>query len=251
MKQKKHLGQHWLVDEGSLESVIAAANLEASDVVLEVGPGPGVLTRRLVEEVESVTAVEFDAELAENLFSADNLTVVNQDILKFDLRSMKAGYKVVANIPYYLTSKLLRILLESPNSPSRITLLIQKEVAERIAAAPGNLSILGVSAQFYADVTLHEVVSAEYFDPPPQVDSQIISLQVRDAPLFDIEPKQFFRVVKAGFANKRKTLINSLSSVLQLPKEQVSAVLADTGLVPTVRAQELSLEQWYELCTKL
>jgi 16S rRNA (adenine1518-N6/adenine1519-N6)-dimethyltransferase len=247
---KKSLGQHWLDDQTSLDAMLDAAEISLDDVVLEIGPGPGTLTEELVSSAKQVTAVEFDADLAQELplrVPAENLTVVNQDILRFDLTSMPPNYKVVANIPYYLTSKLLRVLCESPNHFSKAAILIQKEVAERVCAKPGDMSLLSVSVQFYCEATLGPVVKAELFTPPPKVDSQILKLSFRDKPLFDVDTKAFFRVVKAGFAQRRKTLLNSLSGGLQLNRQETEALIIKAGLAPTVRAQNLSLEDWHSL----
>jgi 16S rRNA (adenine1518-N6/adenine1519-N6)-dimethyltransferase len=247
---KKSLGQHWLDDQDSLDAMLDAAEIGLDDVVLEIGPGPGTLTEELVSSAKQVTAVEFDADLARDLplrVPAENLTVVNQDILSFDLTSLAPNYKVVANIPYYLTSNLLRTLCESPNHFSKAAILIQKEVAERVCAKPGGMSLLSVSVQFYCEANLGPVVKAELFTPPPKVDSQILKLTFRDQPLFDVDTKAFFRLVKAGFAQRRKTLLNSLSGGLQLSREETEALISKAGLIPTVRAQNLSLDDWYSL----
>ena len=181
-------------------------------------------------------------------FPAPNLNVVKKDILTFDLTALPAGYKVVANIPYYLTSHLLRVLCESSNPPSIVSLLVQKEVAERVCAKPGQMSILSVSVQFFCEASLGQVVPAKLFDPPPKVDSQILKLTYRQKPLFPgVDSKKFFQIVKAGFANRRKTLLNSLSAGLQLPKDQTSEIISSAGLKPNLRPQELSLSDWREL----
>ncbi len=248
---KKSLGQHWLTDEASLEAMLGAADVQADDVVLEIGPGLGTLTALLVRRSKQIVAVEFDRDLARGLpkrVRAANLQVVEQDILRFDLTGLPPGYKVVANIPYYLTSKLVRVLSESSNPPAVAALLVQKEVAERLAARPGNLSILGVTSQYYFEVSLGPVVPARLFTPPPKVDSQIVILRYRTQPLFpDVDTKLFFRIVKAGFGEKRKTLLNALSSGLHMDKPAVGELLESAGLDPKLRAQALSLEQWHKL----
>ncbi|HEU4914718.1 MAG TPA: 16S rRNA (adenine(1518)-N(6)/adenine(1519)-N(6))-dimethyltransferase RsmA [Candidatus Saccharimonadales bacterium] len=247
---KKSLGQHWLDDPLSLDAMLDAADIGLDDTVLEIGPGPGTLTEELVNGAKQVVAVEFDADLARELplrVPADNLTVVNQDILRFDLTSLPAGYKVVANIPYYLTSNLLRVLCESPNHFSQAAILIQKEVAQRVCAKPGDMSLLSVSVQFYCEASLGPVVKAELFTPPPKVDSQILKLTFRGKPLFDVDTKAFFRLVKAGFAQRRKTLLNSLSGGLHLSRDDTEVLITRAGLKPTVRAQNLSLDDWYSL----
>jgi len=248
---KKSLGQHWLDDPESLHAMLAAADVQPEDTVLEVGPGLGSLTKLLVESADQVVAVEFDEALATGLserVKADNFRVVHQDILRFDLTTLPPDYKVVANIPYYLTSKLVRVLSESPNPPLIAALLIQKEVAERLAAKPGQLSILGVTAQCFWEVSLGMSVPAELFTPAPRVDSQIAVLQRRPAPLYpDVDTKQIFRIVKAGFGEKRKTLLNSLSAGLHLDKATVRDWLDSAGIDPQLRAQNLSLDDWHKL----
>jgi 16S rRNA (adenine1518-N6/adenine1519-N6)-dimethyltransferase len=250
-RTKKSLGQHWLHDEASLQAIVDAVDVCSEDIVLEIGSGPGTLTKFLVERAQKVVAVEFDEQLARDLparVPAENLEVVHQDILQFDFRALPVGYKVVANIPYYLTSNLIRVLSESANPPSHVALLIQKEVAERAAAGPGAMSLLSVSAQFYWEVTLGRKVLAELFTPPPKVDSQILILKRRAEPLFaDVEPKQFFRLVKAGFSGKRKTLLNSLSAGLQLGKPEINELLGQANVTSGLRAQALSLDDWHRL----
>jgi 16S rRNA (adenine1518-N6/adenine1519-N6)-dimethyltransferase len=251
---KKSLGQHWLEDESSLQAMANAAAVKPRDVVLEIGPGPGSLTRILVKRAKQVIAVELDKSLAAELpkqVAAPNLTIVNQDILEFDFAGLPADYKVAANIPYYLTSNLIRILSETPNRPVTAALLVQKEVAERVAAEPGDMSILSVTAQFYWEVKLGQIVPAKLFQPAPKVDSQVLILERREQPLFEVDTKQFFRLVKAGFSQRRKTLLNSLSAGLQLSKDDIQGI-CDRGSVDAKRrAQTLSLDEWYCLYTAL
>jgi len=248
---KKSLGQHWLHDELSLETMCDIVAVGPTDTVLEIGPGLGTLTQYLTKQAAQVVAVEFDDRLAAELPSrvpAANLQVIHEDILQFDLTSLPADYKVVANIPYYLTSNLVRILSESANPAAAVALLIQKEVAERAAARPGSMSLLSVSAQFYWEVSLGPLVPAELFTPPPKVDSQILVLHRRAAPLFpDVDTKQFFRIVKAGFSQKRKTLVNSLSGGLAISKDEAKLLLDKAGIPQNTRAQALSLDEWYAL----
>ncbi|HEX5797596.1 MAG TPA: 16S rRNA (adenine(1518)-N(6)/adenine(1519)-N(6))-dimethyltransferase RsmA [Candidatus Saccharimonadales bacterium] len=244
---KKSLGQHWLNDRHILSTICDIAQVESGDDVLEIGPGPGSLTKVLLERGAKVTAVELDNELALALkkLPAENLTIINQDILKFDLSSLPRGYKVVANIPYYLTSNLIRNLSESINPPRSITLLVQKEVAERICAEPGSMSVLSVSAQVYYDCSLGPVVGASKFTPPPKVDSQIVNMLIKSYSLVTTENKKnFFRIVKAGFSNRRKTLENSLAGGLQISKQEASRSLKASGIDTKARAQELTLEKW-------
>jgi 16S rRNA (adenine1518-N6/adenine1519-N6)-dimethyltransferase len=248
---KKALGQHWLKDDATLEAICEAANLGHGDSVLEIGPGRGDLTRQLIKRAGRVVAVELDAELASSLnagLDADNLQIVQGDILKFDLNQLPVAYKVVANIPYYLTSNLLRNLSESANPPLEMTLLVQKEVAERIAAKPGQMSLLAVSVQLYYRPKLGPVVAAELFDPPPKVDSQVVILKQRTKPLFaELNPRLFFQVVKAGFAGRRKKLRGSLAAGLAITKDQADGLLQRAGINGDLRAQNLNLEDWHKL----
>lgn len=248
---KKSLGQHWLNDQASLEAMCQAADVGAEDTVLEIGPGLGSLTELLVARAGQVVAIELDEKLARELpgrVPANNLQVAQQDILKFDFTSLPAGYKVVANIPYYLTSHLIRVISETPNQPSTVALLVQKEVAQRVAAQPGAMSLLSVTAQFYWQVGLAQAVPAELFTPPPKVDSQILILNKRPQSLFpDVDPKAFFRLVKAGFAQRRKTLLNNLASGLQLSREQAGVICQTVDVDPGRRAQTLSLDEWHNI----
>lgn len=247
----KRLGQHWLTDRAILTAICEAVTIGPDDTVLEIGPGTGTLTEVLTTKAKQVVAVEFDTQLAAQLpgrVSAANLKVIEKDILRFDFGSLPADYKVIANIPYYLTSNLIRVLSETSNRASDVVILIQKEVAERVASLPGGMSLLSVSAQFYWEVSLGLEVPARAFTPPPKVDSQILILHRRVQPLFPgVDEAAFFRLVRSGFSARRKTLLNSLSGGLRAPKEQVTQALTEAYITPTTRAQALSLEQWYVL----
>lgn len=248
---KKELGQHWLHDEACLRAIVAAADLDADDTVLEIGPGLGTLTRHLVDTGANILALEYDDTLIEGLNTAlagsKNLKVQQGDIRTFNFVDLPAGYKIVANIPYYLTSHLIRSISDTPNPPSQAVLLVQKEVAERMCSGPGSMSILAVTAQFYFETELGVEVPAGLFTPPPKVDSQVVILKHREQKLFDVDDKDFFRVVKAGFSEKRKTLRNSLAGGLRLEKAEVEKLLSSAGIRPSARAQELSLHDWYKL----
>ena len=254
-KTKKSLGQHWLEDDKSLVAIADAAELTKKDTVLEIGPGIGTLTKKLVDRAREVVAVELDELLATELpfrVPDDNLSVHSQDILRFDFGELPPDFKIVANIPYYLTSNLIRVISEAVNRPSVAVLLVQKEVAERVSADPGAMSLLSVSAQFYWQVSLGLVDKAAMFTPPPKVDSQILILKRRDEPLFrGVDEKRFFQVVKAGFSNRRKTLHNSLSGGLHLAKAETLEILNSAKIKPSTRPQELSLADWYRLYTAL
>lgn len=248
---KKYLGQHWLTDAAALQAICEAGEISVEDTVLEIGPGTGTLTKFLVQQAKQVIAVEFDTTLATKLpkqITAANLSVVEQDILAYNLTLLPANYKVIANIPYYLTSKLIRTLSETTNQASRVVLLIQKEVAQRVAAAPGSMSLLSVSAQFYWQVSQGIEIPAKLFTPPPKVDSQVLILTRRPELLFPrIDSKHFFRTVKAGFSARRKTLLNSLSAGLRIDKSEIKNFIKLAGLLPSQRPQELSLHDWHRL----
>lgn len=247
----KSLGQHWLDDNDSLLAMAAGVSVEPGDTVLEIGPGPGALTRVLLRAGANVVAVEYDHQLAVALpksFTNSRLQVIEHDILTFDFSILPPNYKVAANIPYYLTSNLLRTMCETPNHFSVAALLIQKEVAERVTAAPGAMSMLSVSVQYYCNVGLGPVVPAELFTPPPKIDSQILLLEFRDKPLFDdVDTAAFFRIVRAGFSERRKKLRSSLSGGLNISKPEAEALLLRAGISQDLRAQNLSIEQWHKI----
>lgn len=247
----KSLGQNWLRDRDALVNIANYAELEKDDVVLEIGPGLGTLTSELLRRVKKVISVEYDQNLAQKLpgqFPGKDLTVINADILQFDLSNLPENYKVVANIPYYITSKIVQMLVSAKNKPSLAVLLVQKEVAERLAAKPGDLSVLGISAQIYAEVSLGDVVPAELFTPPPKVDSQIVILKMRSESLLgDVNKEDFFRVVKAGFSEKRKKLKSSLANGLRLSKIDIENILHQVNINPDDRAENLSIDDWINL----
>ncbi len=251
----KSLGQHWLHDRDVLAHIADLAEVGPDDTVLEIGPGLGTLTSELLRRAGRVVAVEFDPDLARKLpaqFPGKNLEVINSDILSFDLSRMPAGYKVVANVPYYITGKIINMLtinaLTNSNPPQSAVLLVQKEVAERLAAKPGDMSILAVSAQVFADVSLGDIVPAELFTPPPKVDSQVVSLKFRPTPLVAQEDmKSFFRVVRAGFSEKRKKLRSSLAGGLGISKQDAEALLQNAEISPDSRAEQLSIDDWLNI----
>ena len=250
-KNNKSLGQHWLMDRDILAHIADCAELTKTDTVLEIGPGLGTLTSELLRRSKNVVAVEFDVELARKLpaqFPGTKLQVITDDILSFDVTTLPENYAVVANVPYYITSKIVQMLMTATNKPRIAVLLVQKEVAERLAAAPGGMSVLAVSAQIFAEVTLGDIVLAKHFTPPPKVDSQVVILKMRPTPfLTDITEKDFFTDVKAGLSAKRKKLRSSLSGGLKISKEAAEELLGRAQISPDVRAESLSLDDWVRL----
>jgi 16S rRNA (adenine1518-N6/adenine1519-N6)-dimethyltransferase len=248
---KKSLGQHWLTDRFILAAIADAAELTEKDTVLEIGPGLGTLTSELLRRAQKVVAVELDDTLAAKLpgqFPGTSLEVIQQDILSFDLSQLPNGYVVVANVPYYITSKIVQLLMTAHNKPRTAVLLVQKEVAERMAAQPGDMSILALSAQLYADISLDKLVPSEYFTPPPKVDSQVVVLKTLNTPRIPQQDQAaFFQLVKAGFAGKRKKLRGSLAAGLHRPKQVIDEQLAARGIDSNLRAEDLSFEDWRSL----
>ena len=256
---KRSLAQNFLVAESHLDRIVAAAELSPDDVVLEIGPGLGTLTARLAAQAGTVVAVELDDRLIE-LLRADfadrpQVRIVHGDILKLDPATLvppDRPYKVVANLPYYITSAVLRHLLEADHRPDVAVVMVQREVAERICAAPGDMSLLAVSVQFYAIPRIVQHVPAGAFYPPPKVDSAVLRLDVRPHPaVTDVSPATFFATARAGFGQKRKQLANSLTAGLALPKPTVIAALNEAEIDPTRRAETLTLAEWGRVCVAL
>lgn len=251
----KGLGQNYLVDELALQQIIAIADINSNDAVLEIGPGLGSLTRYLAEAARKVVAVELDEDfipvLESILDSYNNVQIIHADVLKLDpgMLMQDAGYLVVANIPYNITSILIRHLLECNLRPSRMVLTVQKEVAERICAIPGRLSLLALSVQVYGRPQLQAVIPSGSFLPPPKVDSAILTVETYPEPVIarNLMPT-FFRLVKAGFSQKRKTLRNSLSAGLNISPSEVEQRLTAAGIYPGRRAETLDLKEWETLC---
>ena len=262
LKNNKSLGQHWLRDRNVLDGIAEEAEIKNGDFVLEIGPGLGTLTSSLLKfagKDGEVLSIEFDENLAKNLpaqFPGKNLTVKNTDFLDFNLSKLPKNYKVAANVPYYITSKIVEKLLTSDNKPSIAALLVQKEVAERICAKSGDLSVLSIASQIYADCELGQFVPRELFTPPPKVDSQVVILKILEKNKLEcfndqnntkISEKQFFRIVKAGFTARRKKILKALSTNLALSREQTIEILAQAKVSLDARAQELTIENWLEI----
>ncbi|HEX8974527.1 MAG TPA: 16S rRNA (adenine(1518)-N(6)/adenine(1519)-N(6))-dimethyltransferase RsmA [Patescibacteria group bacterium] len=265
VKAKKSLGQNFLQDESILNRIIEDGKISQDDVVIEIGPGKGALTEKLAKACKKVVAIELDDRLIDLLHTKfvgnENVEIIHDDILKINLPELierykiqDTRYKVVANIPYYITAPIIRLLLETKFPPSEMILMVQKEVAERIVAEKGEMSILAVSVQYYAEAQYLFTVPRSAFDPAPKVDSVIIRIVTRNQELVTgkkEETKKFFKIVRAGFSAKRKTLANNLSSSLQLDKKEVEEKLESLGFSKNVRAQELGVEDWKRLLNVL
>ncbi len=263
---KKSLGQNFLTDDGYLDRIAGGADLTAADTVLEIGPGLGALTARLAEQAGRVVAVELDDRLISVLRgmfgTREHVEIVHGNILELDPGALVQNddaapmYKVVANLPYYITSAVVRHLLEADSPPSLTVVMVQQEVAERICAEPGDMSILSVAVQFYADPSTLFDVPASAFYPRPKVDSAVLRLATRPHPAtVGIEPaidtRRFFNIVRAGFSQKRKQLRNSLSAGMHLSKADIDVILHAADIDPARRAQTLSIDEWVGLYTAM
>ncbi len=258
LRPRKGLGQNFLHDNHALQKIVTAAEIERADSVLEIGPGLGSLTRYLALAARAVTAVELDETLFPVLRAVlapyPNVRLIRGDIL--DLRPADlieaAGYLVVANIPYYITSALLRHLLEGEPRPRRLVLTVQREVAERICAGPGQMSLLALSVQVYGTPRLVAHLPAGAFYPPPKVDSAVVRIEVAPQPRFPASQMgTFFRLIKAGFSQKRKTLRNALAGGLGIEPAAAERLLVAADIDPRRRAETLSLEEWGKLIERL
>lgn len=241
------LGQHFLVEEKYLDQIIDAAEPLTGKKVLEIGPGMGVLTRKLSKAADEVLAIEVDGRMVSILktlcLKCTNLTIKEMDVRQFDPTAI-GDYKIVANLPYYLTSHIIRKFLEEKNKPEQMVILVQKEVAERICAKPNKMNMLGISVQFYGEPSIMGIVPREAFYPTPQVNSAIVRINIYKTPIFsDVNPDKFFRLVKSGFGEKRKQLINSLAS-LGYDREELEKLLKKAGVDPQRRAETLTLAEW-------
>ena len=254
LQPKKSLGQNFLIDPSGLDKVMQAAGLSPEDTVLEIGAGLGSLTVLLAQTVRRVIAVEIDrgliAPLTEAVSEYDNVQIVEGDILKIPPEELSLGeaYLVVANIPYYISSAIIRRLLETQNRPARIVLTVQQEVAVRICAKDGKFSLLALSVQVFGVPRIQARIAAGCFYPAPDVDSAVLSITLYPQPLIATEELDaFFRLARAGFSQKRKTLRNTLSAGLGLPAVQAESLLAAAGIDPRRRAETLSIAEWGRL----
>ena len=263
LKARKRLGQHFLIDGEVLKLITSAAELTPTDIILEIGPGLGILTKELAKQTGWVIAIELDNKLAnilkQTLASFDNVTIINKDILRIDpatlLREPKtkfapatSPYKVVANLPYYITSPVLRHFLEASVKPEMMIVMVQKEVAEAIVAEPGQRSVLSISVQLYGKPRIVSYVPAQSFYPAPEVDSAILRIDLYSQPAVAVaDEKGFFELVRAGFTASRKQIVNSLVQGLGLSKTEVLALLGRADIVPQRRAETLTLEEWAHL----
>ncbi|RMH00064.1 MAG: ribosomal RNA small subunit methyltransferase A [Chloroflexi bacterium] len=252
MMPKKSLGQNFLSDENILARIAATADLQPADRVLEIGPGVGTLTRHLAQTAVSVVAVELDDRLLPilqaELADLNNVRLIHGDILEQDPSRLFDGpYKVVANVPYYITGAILRHLLDGTHKPTMMVLTVQKEVAERITAVPPQMSLLAVSVQFYGQAEIAGIIKAGAFWPRPDVDSAIVRIDLTKRPFPNIQNERaFMRLVRAGFSQKRKQLRNNLQA-LGLNKKQLTAILDKAGIDARRRAETLSLAEWATL----
>lgn len=272
---KKSLGQNFLVDREALDKIVEAAEITPEDTVLEIGPGLGTLTEELVQRAGKVIAIEKDDYLSKllatekRITAKGNIEIINADALEFEPNSYKPqrgpsipglsanSYKLVANIPYYITSKILEKFLSSDNRPSTIVLLVQKEVAERICAKAGGLFVLAVSVKYYGEPEMIGIVKRDSFYPSPNVDSAILRIRIKPRGLGAPEgtqnsakEKEFFKMVKTGFQARRKTLYNNLKSGTHLGGEEIESLLREIGMNKNTRAQELTIDQWIVLAEK-
>jgi 16S rRNA (adenine1518-N6/adenine1519-N6)-dimethyltransferase len=261
-RAKKRLGQHFLINEDIADSILSAAELNDNDIVIEVGPGLGILTRRIAEKVSSVIAVELDSKLVDVLTkktnSLSNTLIVHNDILSISPKQLlqqcpktstyNNNYKVVANLPYYITSPIIRHFLASSQKPSLMVLMVQKEVGEAIVATPGEMSFLAVSTQLYSKPRIVKYVPAENFYPVPKVDSVVLCLEVNNTPLVNANDIDgFLDIVHCGFRAPRKQIHNSLALALKIPSSQILLLLKEADIDPKRRPETLNLLEWKEM----
>ncbi len=270
LNPNRTFGQNFLLDEFVLEDMLDTADVTSTDLVLEVGPGIGNLTEKLLQRAGFVVSVEKDQKFLPILKSLkkdhDNFSYVLGDILAVNLEEalqtrevlgrqglpLSQNYKVVANIPYYITGKIVQVLLHAVHKPQSITILVQKEVAQNIVARPGHLNLLAISVQLYADVRVSQVVPAKSFYPAPKVDSAVIHIALHKEPRYTVaDEKKLFRILRACFTGKRKQVHNTLVNNLHLPKVEVGKILHHVEISPESRPQQLAIEQWIRLADNI
>ncbi len=262
IRPSKKLGQNFLIDKGAIKKIIEAAELKTKEIVLEIGPGVGTLTQEIAKKTKKVIAVEKDSKMLEilekTLKNFNNIKIIQKDILGFQVSSFKfQEYKVVANLPFYLTGPIIRKFLETETLPKEMILVVQKEVAQRICAKPPRMSVLAVSVQIYAIPKIISYISKKSFWPQPKVDSAIIKIIPKNAEFLsqpNIKIQYFFKIVKAGFSQPRKQLANNLSKELKIDKKKTEQWLLKNKIIPSQRAETLTVEDWlkllnnYDLC---
>ncbi len=257
----KSLGQNFITDKNVIERIVEGAGPTEDDLVIEIGPGIGVLTAEAAQQAAKVVAIEIDSKLIpildETLAEYDNVEVINQDILKTDLNgiideqrakgSFSGDVKIIGNLPYYITTPIIMHILENSIRAESITVMMQKEVADRIKASPGNKTYGAISAavQYYCEVEQVVSVPKEVFVPRPKVDSAVLKLTIRDKKPVDlIDEKAFFACIKSGFGQRRKTLLNSLTGTYGLPKDEIRRILEEAGIDPVRRAETLDMNEF-------
>jgi 16S rRNA (adenine1518-N6/adenine1519-N6)-dimethyltransferase len=259
----KRYGQNFLIDENIVNKIAETGEITRDDLILEIGPGIGTLTSALCKNAGKVISVEIDKKLIpvlnETLKEFENVEIIQEDILKLDIiklleKEMFCNFKIVANLPYYITTPIIMGFLEMDLDIEKMVFLIQKEVGERLCAAPGTKAYgsLSIAAQFYADVEIEFLVPAQVFMPKPKVDSIVVSMKKKKEPDLIVDNRQmFFEIVKAGFNNRRKTLINSLTTNTNFTKEQVLQALNDCGISPGIRGEALTGQEFAQLANYL
>lgn len=258
MKTKKSLGQHFLNSPQIVDDIVSAGKIEQSDTIVEIGPGEGVLTEKLLETGANITAIEKDDRLIPVLqkkfareISTRKLNLIHADILDVGITHItNSKYKLIANIPYYITGQIIRMFLESDAQPSSMTLLIQKEVADRIVAKDEKESLLSLSVKIYGEPKLVRFVGRGAFTPQPNVDSAVISIDnISKSKLDGVDEKLFFKIIHAGFAHKRKQLLPNLSNIYE--KSLILEILKQCSINEKIRAEDLKISEWVSICKKI
>ena len=255
---KKRLGQNFLIDERIMTAMIEGAEVSAGDKILEIGPGLGFLTEKIVARAGKVVAIEKDKQLYEMLsrnFNNPKIKFIAGDVFSINLGKQglsDLGYKIVSNIPYYLTSRLIRYFMENPIRPNVMIILVQREVADRVVSQAGQHSLLSLSVQFYGKPEKIMEIAKESFFPEPEVSSAMLKITMYKKPLWqDVDPKLFFRMLRISFASRRKQLHNNLAAGFRVSSQDIKSILKAIGQDPLVRAQALDLKTWHDLYLNL